>query len=389
MSLELITYFPTASSTLYALIRRPADAYVWNGTTFVVYAAGDIATYDVPLTEQGGDYYAADFPSTITAGTYSATYYKRAGVAPATTDYIVGGDTIEWNGTTAGLNLTTLGRVKTHMGISGSTYDSLLNNLLSAASRMIEKYTDTGWLASSYTEYYNGTGNGYLCLNNRFVTAMTRVATDPETLIEVQNTSSSVQRAHLSVTSTGLSLTHTASASSTTSTLAFSTYTTVSSLATAIDALGNGWDATTVQGFESFPTADLRVIQHVACSQPDGHTAELEAYVDELPYSRIDEDNGTVWGCFPRGVQNIEVKYVAGYDADEIPDDVQEATCMVVASLYSLASRGSGAGLKREKLGDYEYENFDVSRAGSSLSLTAICPVAALMLSHHKRIPVL
>lgn len=390
MASELDIVFQ-GTGTLYAVIRKESDGTVWNGSSFETWVDGSVATYDIALTSQGGDYYAADFPSSITAGQYRVFYYEQIGASPATTDPLLDNESLYWNGSTVSSSpssdyLTTLARVKVHMGISASTWDSLLTNLLAAASRYIEKYTDTNWLSASYTEYHDGTGLGYLCLNNKFVTAMTRIATDPETVLEIQNTSSSVQRSHVSVTSTGLSLVHTASAASATNTLAFSTYTTISSLVTAVDALGSGWDAAAVSGFEDFPTADLRVIQHVGCSQFDGNTAELEAYVDELYYNRIDTDNGTVWGNFPRGIRNIEAKYTAGYTAGAVPDDVQEACCMTVAALYKMAQTGDGGGLKREKLDQYEYEKFEPAKLGAAGSLAAICPTAALMLSSYRRI---
>lgn len=85
MANELETPYQ-GTATLYAIIRRTSDGKVWNGSAFETFVDGSVASYDVPLTSQGGDYYAADFPDDIDAGTYRALYYVQAGGSPAITD---------------------------------------------------------------------------------------------------------------------------------------------------------------------------------------------------------------------------------------------------------------------------------------------------------------
>lgn len=102
MSNELrVIYNGGASDVVYALLRRRADGYVWNGSAFVVWASGDIASYDVSMTFHGGDLYLGDFPA-VDAGNYLVGYYVREGATPATTDARITPEPIDfyWNGDT-------------------------------------------------------------------------------------------------------------------------------------------------------------------------------------------------------------------------------------------------------------------------------------------------
>lgn len=85
------------SATLYAMLRRLADGYVWNGSAFVVWSDGSIASYDIPLASLGGDLYAADMPD-VAAGNYRADFYVQDGGTPATTDLRLPGNTFYWSG---------------------------------------------------------------------------------------------------------------------------------------------------------------------------------------------------------------------------------------------------------------------------------------------------
>lgn len=80
-----------------------AAAKVWNGSAFVTYVAGDIATYAVTMTEQGSSgVYIGDFPIGVTSpGHYE--YFSYALQAPpdlAETDPIIGTGSLEWDGST-------------------------------------------------------------------------------------------------------------------------------------------------------------------------------------------------------------------------------------------------------------------------------------------------
>jgi hypothetical protein len=392
MSLELDISYP-GSATLYAIIRRASDGYVWNGTAFVVWADLSIADYDVALTSQGGDYYAVDFPALITtAGTYRIFYYVQAGATPATSDLLLDNESLYWTGSAVGAapsgsNLTTLARVKEYLGIedSDTTHDAKLTNLLAAASRYIESYCDNIFTASTYTEYHSGRGAGWLSTRNTPISAITRVATEPATVLTIANTDTTNKRAYVSVGSTSVSWVRTPAAGSIAATAAFVTYPTLGDLADYFNALGGGWVATVAAEDEDRLTSDLRSIQHVSAM---GDGAELEMHVEELSLSRIDETTGTIWGRFPYGFQNIEVKYTAGYSS--IPDDVQAACAALAASMFNISeSGGGGGGVKREKIGDYEIERFDTTSTTTTTSISSLSTDAFMLLQPYKRIPAL
>lgn len=90
----------SASITPYAIIRRKSDGKVWNGSSFATFTNADVASYDLPLNSQGGDFWTLDFPAGITAaGWYVAVYYDRAGGTPAITDTKLRETELYWGGT--------------------------------------------------------------------------------------------------------------------------------------------------------------------------------------------------------------------------------------------------------------------------------------------------
>lgn len=66
---------------------------------FEAWVDGNIGTYDVPLTDQGGDYYTVDFPATITnidLANYRVTIYLQTGGSPAVGDWPISHAPVYW-----------------------------------------------------------------------------------------------------------------------------------------------------------------------------------------------------------------------------------------------------------------------------------------------------
>ena len=87
--------------TLYAVIRLQTDDTVNIAGTnnFEAWQDGNIGTYDVPLTDQGGDYYSVDFPTTIDSidiETYRTTIYVQVGASPALVDFPISQVEVFW-----------------------------------------------------------------------------------------------------------------------------------------------------------------------------------------------------------------------------------------------------------------------------------------------------
>lgn len=81
--------------TVYAIV-RDNDGDVWNGSAFETYSAGNLGTYDIPLTEQGtSGFYAANFPSGIATSDipYAVTAHQQPGASPVEGDLLIGSET--------------------------------------------------------------------------------------------------------------------------------------------------------------------------------------------------------------------------------------------------------------------------------------------------------
>jgi hypothetical protein len=367
------------TATLYAVIRKVSDGTVWNGTAFVTFVNGDIASYDVALTSQGGDYYAANMPAAITAGTYRIQYYDQAGGTPAITDEQLDSETFYWDGTAVSGTpesdyLSSLSRLKEYLNISVSTFDTKLTNMLSAASRAAERYCDAKLVSAARTEYHNGRGTHYLTLDAYPVTASPKISL-AASCVEIQNTTA--YEATVKVDSGVMTLTRNGSDSS----LTLSSYATIDLLVAAIIALGNGWTASAINEYGDYPASRIRDTQGVLEAREYEATVELFA-----PFTGRQRNNlvsgVVVTECeLPFGYQNVKAEYTGGYTT--VPDDLQTAVCDIAAALYRQSVRD--ATLKSEKLGDYSYTNFDGMTATAG-QLQSLSPLAVQLLAPYRRV---
>ncbi len=97
------TFSSPSGLTLYVVLTRPSDGYVWQTTTStaVPFVAANIANYDIALSpgETSQDFYYYIIPSALPGGTWVDTVYELAGVTPSITDEILDpGRDFGWNG---------------------------------------------------------------------------------------------------------------------------------------------------------------------------------------------------------------------------------------------------------------------------------------------------
>lgn len=262
------------------------------------------------------------------------------------------------------------------------TADSIyLSRLISAASTAIEAYCMRRFTAQNFTEVYSGSGLPYaeIQLANYPVLAISRIATSPQPVLIIRNTSAVNQRATVATTTTGLSLTRLAAGVSSTATVAFASYLTLDLLAAAVIAVGSGWTASVASGYGSFPSADLLPLQGAATAVSTSGGACLELYTEDSPaWSvssgvgwRLDADVGYLVGSWPQGRLNIRVDYRAGYDT--IPQDVQEACVQYVQDLYQAGLINSN--VKSASIGPFSYTLADggsISGAGFSTKIKTL-----------------
>jgi hypothetical protein len=102
MSNEIYATYDSGN-TLYALIRRRPDDYVYDvvagSDTFEAFNAANIGNYDLPMTDDGGDYYSVDFPAGISENQHTTTVYLQLAGSPAVNDLPIYHGEIEWDGT--------------------------------------------------------------------------------------------------------------------------------------------------------------------------------------------------------------------------------------------------------------------------------------------------
>ena len=100
---------------LYALVRQPSDAFIWDVGDSQFEAVGTwndarAGECDIALTGYNGELYMAGFPSAA-AGRYIINIYLRAGASPAITDALLGTGEIIWNGSAEVTVIDTSGQV--------------------------------------------------------------------------------------------------------------------------------------------------------------------------------------------------------------------------------------------------------------------------------------
>jgi len=245
---------------------------------------------------------------------------------------------------------------------------ALLPQLTAAASRLIRRWCNRQFTRATYDELYTVDGpRARLLLREYPVNAVSRIATDPTTVITIQNTDATTnQRALASLATTGnvdtgqavtgLTLTRVASGTTTSTTIAWTGLVppTVQALATAIAAVGAGWTATADPQHALWPVADLRQVQGVLPALSPAQ-AELVIHTSDVPFS-LDERTGIVdlraadvedpfrsfrFGPYLStslgdldvrgGYLGVRVVYDAGLDT--VPEDLQQATVEVVKAM--------------------------------------------------------
>lgn len=254
----------------------------------------------------------------------------------------------------ASTNLTTLERVLDQIpSLADGDSDTLLNNLIKAASGVIETYCRRQFKGDTYDELLDGTGTPYLYVNNPPIRRVVSIRTGliPAIFIQNNDPTNLTQFATVDVTSTAVVLSRTYNNATTTTTFTFASKPTIGALATAINAVGSGWQATVPSNFALWQTADLNV-QAGSYSARNISTA-LPVYWFGLPYFKVNEQAGEIYnpGGFVQGYQAYRTIYDGGFL--EIPEDLQAVTAEMVQLMYS--TRTSNPLMQSETIDRYTY----------------------------------
>ena len=275
--------------------------------------------------------------------------------------------------------LTTVARLQPMLGVVSPAQQASLPGLIEAASLMAEKYCNRHFAQNDYVEFRNGTLDNSLILFNFPVNSISRIAANLDTVMVIKNNNSAHQRAMASLLTTGtqydgwtvqgVNLTWIASGVPGSQLFPLSSYPTFDSLRTAIDAFGNGWSANVDTLYTLWPTSDLYPIK--GSSSAKGSGCQLQIHKSDLSDFDVDPAIGEVrvsdwfgasfysytnypwvspWGS--PGWRSVRVEYNAGYAV--IPDDIQEAVCLIAKMLFDIHANSMVA--TRVKLFDYEIE---------------------------------
>ena len=274
--------------------------------------------------------------------------------------------------------LTTLAGLKAHLGITVSTYDTILEQYIDHATAKIERWIGRQIKVRNYFEWYGGNDVRSVRVKQYPINNVVGVYTGLAAALTIASTVSSDIRLTVSINTDplgtvsngtlapGVTLTRTTSAGTTsTNTLTFATYPDTTSLVAAINAI-TGYSATVTTAMrcaQLHPRAggDIKMATVMLTGVNVSSEFVYDSYLgivtirqDAFPMTHHN-------ARYPSALQSTLIEYSAGYTT--APDDIHQA-CLVIAGTMYL-SRKSDTSLQSESLGDYSYSmaSADSSRA--------------------------
>lgn len=248
--------------------------------------------------------------------------------------------------------LTTVERFKLYKGITSSTDDTLIGQLISRSTNAIQVFCNRDFVVKSYRDFEDGDGQSELILNQFPVVSVEMLGIGRQDAFLIKNTTAGAYFAQVSITESDITLQVSGGANNGTETLTLANYDTLTDLFTAINALNKGWSIIETQilnfwaPIELLPTGKgLSCLTHHA--SPQIPEEPQEEYATDIKAGLL-----KYFGRFNHGFQNIVVRYSAGYT--EIPADLEQICIDLTCTYYD--KRNLDSSLKREKIGDYEYE---------------------------------
>lgn len=245
----------------------------------------------------------------------------------------------------AATSLVTLAELKTFLGISGGSSDTILEQSIDRASSWVERYCGRRFTDARVQEVHDCYGADRIVLRNPPAAQVFFVGGATDTVLTVNSTIATDAFASVSVDSTALHLHRRDSVGATTTTsLSLATYDTTDELATAINAT-TGFNGTANENIPSMYIRKLagRDLRNSSCL--------LEGWTESLSDYSIDEETGIIHGSFQSRYRSVLVDYTGGYAT--IPYDVVQATLTVAARFFRDRTRDSG--ISSESLGGYSY----------------------------------
>jgi len=282
-------------------------------------------------------------------------------------------------------DLAVLSDVKEYMGITTTSDDTLLGMLIDQASNIIKNELGTDVCDTTYTnETYHGDGSSSLMLDNYPIIDVSSASATTQDVMTIKNTNSTNTHATVQVTSTDVIMRKTASGVTTTNSLARSDYATITLLNVAVNALTD-WTGTVPDNYLTYPVAEL--VQQTGKNAQNNSTVQLRVPdLAENDYEIQNTNRAVLYNSYywPSGHNNIFVTYRAGWAT--IPDAMQSTCQQLVKLLYD--QKNISVGIKREQIGDYEYEMQEKAEdvSGDGITLQSLSPTLYLKIMPYKRL---
>jgi len=254
--------------------------------------------------------------------------------------------------------IITLADLKSHLGITGSTYDTELEDAIDAATGIIEDYLGHIVITRRLREWTTSDGRSTYATRERPIQVVHSIRFGRLACMTIESTDSTDIEATVSVNGDHIRLDRVdAFGAEHQTTLSFGGNKTTSAMAAAISGT-TGFAATATVN------ASMYHIHRVAGRDLKLSTMTLyaadQAQLDtEIDYSRgvihlTHKPYGWVDDGWPRGPLSLLVDYTAGYDLADVPFAIQNAARTIAAGRYFARKRDPG--LSSESLGDYSYQ---------------------------------
>lgn len=274
--------------------------------------------------------------------------------------------------------LSTLAQLKSHLGITLATDNTILEGYIDHATAKIERWIGRQILVRNYFEWYGGNNVRSVKVKQYPINNVVGVYTGLAAALTISSTVSSDIRLTVSINTDplgtvsngtlapGVTLTRTTSAgTTTTNTLTFATNPDTTTLVAAINAI-TGYSATVSTAMrcaQLHPRAggDIKMSTVVLTGVDVSSEFVYDSYLGIVTIRQDAFPMAHHGARYPSALQSTLIEYSAGYTA--VPDDIHQA-CMVIAGTMYL-SRKSDSSLQSESLGDYSYSmaSADSSRA--------------------------
>ena len=256
--------------------------------------------------------------------------------------------------------LTTVEAVKTYMGITSSTDDSLIETLVNNVSDQIENWCDRKLVSQTFSEYIDARGTRSLLVENPPIVSVDLIAYGARDSMSVSSSDSTDLLATVAVEESQIRLVRTASDGSTTTTnWAFASNLTTSLLVTRINST-TGFSATLTYNAPSY------TLHRMGGRNVVDATAQLTVTSDDENEYRVDYDRGLIHlradafprfaekrftNRFPDAFQSVYVRYVGGYST--IPNGLVQAAFELISDAFR--GRDRDRNISGEGVGDYNY----------------------------------